>query len=359
MSVPAAVSPELELIVITVGFVDASVLRPWESTDIAQEGAVRVLLDTNIWSYVAATGCERDLVRTSREANVQVVVPPSVVEEALRLPDRLARRRLIELLTHRQWTHLLPEAHAEAMDFLSLVSTRRSAWLWAEAKLDRYEAEARSFDGPDGYWRFARRFTTVAAQGSMARERESLARERAWAEEDRQLFADQQFESLDVLARGRLAADLPGYEGEETDVWRGEALVRYWSGTSERGGDPLYYGTWIEPFIDVARMRDDQASFVKLLLHEATSGELPRLWTRCAVRLAQATRRTTRGTPGDNLLSTWWCEVDAFVTADRAFGEISDKVRDVAPMPLARTVVVPAGSGAASAACQAILDYSG
>jgi hypothetical protein len=61
---------------------------------------------------------------------------------------------------------------------------------------------------------------------------------------------------------------------------------------------------------------------------------------------AQATRTTSRGTPGDNQLATYLVDVDLFVTNDKVFVDLVDAMRPHSPAQLAEARRSPSGSEA-------------
>jgi hypothetical protein len=74
-----------------------------------------VLLDSNVWRYVADDDAGRELQRVAHAANVTIQIVPSVVYEALRTEDSVLRQKLIALMTDSHWLRLMPEAYHESL----------------------------------------------------------------------------------------------------------------------------------------------------------------------------------------------------------------------------------------------------
>jgi hypothetical protein len=65
----------------------------------------RVLLDANVWNYLADELSARELRRESR--NVDIIVAPSVFYEALRIQEPETRARRAALITDPSWKKLM------------------------------------------------------------------------------------------------------------------------------------------------------------------------------------------------------------------------------------------------------------
>ena len=101
---------------------------------------------------------------------------------------------------------------------------------------------------------------------------------------------------------------------------------------------------WLGPFLDVRRIARAQASWNHLWGHEVESREVPREWIRWAVEWLQGLRTVTPGTPIDNQIAVYHYDADVFVTGDKVFADIVNKVRKEAPAPVAAASRVRPGS---------------
>jgi hypothetical protein len=62
---------------------------------------LRVLLDTNIWAYVADQDAVAELRQVGRENDLDLLISPAVVFEQLRLQDELRRKKHLDITTRR------------------------------------------------------------------------------------------------------------------------------------------------------------------------------------------------------------------------------------------------------------------
>jgi len=81
-------------------------------------------LDTNIWSYIASEGTGSDPDKRARIAGNEIVVSPAVVDEVQQMSDLEGRRRLIQLLTGRNWKRLIFEIFSECAEVKSELTRR-------------------------------------------------------------------------------------------------------------------------------------------------------------------------------------------------------------------------------------------
>ena len=103
---------------------------------------------------------------------------------------------------------------------------------------------------------------------------------------------------------------------------------------------------WLEPWLDLDRIRAEPHRWVTFWTRECAAELLPREWLRWAMSEVQALRKVTPGAPVDNQLVTYLVDYDVFVTADRTFAECVEVARPHSPAPLATTSTSPAGSAA-------------
>lgn len=88
-----------------------------------------MLLDRNVWSYLADADAGPDLLRAALRSNSVIVVAPAVVFETLAVTNKEIRERHMSLLTMPNWQRLLPEAYSECMELLREIRRLRPEWL--------------------------------------------------------------------------------------------------------------------------------------------------------------------------------------------------------------------------------------
>jgi hypothetical protein len=91
----------------------------------------KVLLDSNVWRYVADFGDASDLEEACAATGTAVVVVPALVFEARGLQDDDTRKKILALLARPAWTRLMPEAYLETEDIKAIVRRHRPEWLIA------------------------------------------------------------------------------------------------------------------------------------------------------------------------------------------------------------------------------------
>src|SRR5947208_1853907 len=96
---------------------------------------MRVLLDTNVWRYISDADGTASLLAQTRKSGVRILVAPSVAYESLRIPNDETRRRVMEVLTHKAWRRLMPEAYSECQELLQEIRRRRPEWLRNEPRM--------------------------------------------------------------------------------------------------------------------------------------------------------------------------------------------------------------------------------
>ena len=82
---------------------------------------MRVLLDTNIWIYLASHADADALAAATKAGDVEILVAPAAVYEAVNIKDQADLRRRVDLLVDRRWRHLMPEAYWETGEIVTAI----------------------------------------------------------------------------------------------------------------------------------------------------------------------------------------------------------------------------------------------
>lgn len=305
----------------------------------------RVLLDTNVWNYIVEVDGVEQLRKIAKADGVAIIACPAVVYESLRVRDPDVRRRRGKALSREDWTRVMPEAYSEAEDVRGQVQKLRPEWLVGAPDL-RVWHRLRA-DWKSGFWWRVRREPGVLAAQIAALSDDALRRAR---EETK--AARKQGDSLGHTvhsfkwnrATSTFAALTPGWDGNEFEAWRGQSVAHWWHALVEEGSQTAL--EWLGPWLDLSIIRADPASWTQFWTREVESASVPREWIRWAMAETQATRATSRGTPGDNQLATYLVEVDYLVTTDKVFADLAQAMRPHSPVRLAEVHRSPAGSEA-------------
>ena len=94
-----------------------------------KRSSIGLLLDTNVWRYIADDRAGREVARVAERAAVRVCIAPAVVYEALRCGDPCLRAALVRLMTDAAWSRLMPEAFDEANELQDEIRRLRPGWL--------------------------------------------------------------------------------------------------------------------------------------------------------------------------------------------------------------------------------------
>ena len=313
--------------------------------------SIRLLLDTNVWRYIADEGAGQEIARVAERAAVKVCIAPAVVYEALRTSDPSLRAVLVGLMTYGAWHRLMPEAYDEAAELLGEIERLRPAWLKVprdeKAFVWRKQVEADWSDRVGGFWDRARNDTNAEAQRLQTMEEDEMSAARAEAQRRRAEATDSAWsappESL-LKMRAKLEPAPPGWDGTLIEPWRvdGSTSARRSLSAARQGDHP--YADWLSPDLDISSAIADEESWNRFWFHDVQAERMPRCWIRWATEFLQRFRKFTDGAPVDCQLATYLIDVDAFATADKALVDILCRCSPEAPCLLAIPFRLSAGS---------------
>ena len=303
-----------------------------------------VILDNNVWAYIADEGAADQLAHLARLHDVDFVLTPTVVLEQLRLSNEEVRQRLLDVTTDERWHRLMPEAYIACSEIVSAAKRLRPSWILAQPT----DAAAAAYTANENRWRSE--FWTEA-RTHPAKE---LART---ADADAASAA----EALDGLTIGRQVAAEEGMTLDAFSLVDPEFAVQVefkdglqltldaWQYSSAVHAEDHLYGPladrtlhdWLDPFLDPAIARDTEA-WLKFWA-EVEPADAPSHWVWWAGALCSQCVKVNAGAPGDVNLTAYLASGDYFVTADRRFHSIATKIHAEAPIPTAASVrVAPA-----------------
>lgn len=308
--------------------------------------AATIVPDTNIWSYLVDAGAVETVRKSAKANEVEIVACPAVVYECLRVSDGALRRRLTKTLTRTCWRRPMPEAYVEAEELRAEIERLRPEWLVRQPDLTLWSRNKRDWHG--GFWQRVRsKPDSVASHISILGDEQQLSRAREDAKAARQYAQNVGLTDASLrldTARAWYVNDIPGWDGELFDAWRGPAAQRWWTELVLRRNQTFL--DWLEPWLDLERIRSEPASWVSFWTREVSKEHMVRQWIRWAMTEVQAVQKVTAGTPVDNQIATNLVDFDVFVTGDRRFAQGIDLMRPYSPAPLAQASVSPAGHGA-------------
>lgn len=300
---------------------------------------LRVLLDSNVWRYLADAGSWAAVAATCRKRDLKVQVAPSVVYEALRTSDPLLRRSLTTLLTQSCWARLMPEAYDEAREFESEAIRLHPNWI-RSGRCPLWEANMRDWQPSGDFWRRVRRTPDLVASHLIELGDDTgLDSARRAADRERSTGRDVRlkFDRINVAGNTvRFAKSIDGWDGDDVASWRAEGLMY----ARDNFGVPPF-SDWLAERVDLkAAHFPFGRDWVRFWLYGVAAKHMSRWWIRSAWQLFQRARKVTSGTPCDGQLSTYLYDCDVFLTSDKVLGEILERCRMETPAPMGRIRVI-------------------
>jgi hypothetical protein len=316
--------------------------------------AVRVLLDTNLWSRVGDEGSGRDLERLIEASAIEIVLPPSTLIEVVQLPVEEPRQRIIQVMASGRRRRLASEAEMEAREVVEEIRRHHPAWLrrfpdtgkvatlhgfwtkkiWREALIDASRLhEYQRGQSPT-------RDLLVGVQRAMR------------TEVIRTEFDPRPLTAVMATPNPMATEDyLMGWDGSPAEAWRVAARDVLWHAVRIAGRAPVTkedttYADWLGAYVDLVALRRDAHVFTSFWLHEVDVRQVPRQWLRWAVNTAQSMFKVTGGNPADEQHSSYLVDCDLFLTADSRYVEVLKVVREDAPFQMADAVKVGGPSNA-------------
>lgn len=314
----------------------------------------RIVLDTNLWSSLD-DGSLPLLEMLFAELDLHVQVLPSTLLEIVEIPHEEVRKRLVAgLAKGKRRTRLRTEADLFGEEVVSLIRRTRPEWLL------RFPDSARVASLQTSWlktvWRQALEDSTrmheIQRDASTMRKhivqrqklnRSEMLRSKFVMGDLTQLIGEHKDFGPD---HATLLGSLPGWDGSSTAAWRLNLAQLLWHQLGIVGpragitGEDRTITDWIEPWVDLGKLRSNPERFVSMWLEEASIAEVPRNWLNWAVDVVQWTSKVGSGNPADAQHSSYLVDCDLFLTADSRFVEILERVRRDAPFTFARTVLV-------------------
>lgn len=300
---------------------------------------MRFFLDTNIWSYIASEGAGSDLAKSARIAGNEIVISPAVVDEVQQMSDVEGRRRLIKLVTGKDWTRLMPEVFSECAEVKSEIIRLRPEWRITEPNMKEYNRLRYDWVRPKkGFWDRARRGveTSVTNESFRRDKEERLAEEESFVIRERLKEVKKPGGETYLQYVGHTPnTGTPGWSGKPVHYWRMPSLHMF---KSELQVYESAISEWLDSEINVRAMLTSPESMNRLWLHELDPALVPRQWLRGSFEFLQAWHKVTTGTPGDARLATHLVDADVIISADKNFVHFSERCREEAPFKIGKTM---------------------
>lgn len=318
----------------------------------------RILLDTNVWNYLADHADAATLAAAARNGQAAIVVAPAVVYESVAIAETKPLHARAQLLTDDRWKRLMPEAYSESQEVLGEVRRLRPEWLLKQPPRGEFERLYRDWRrNGTGFWSRVRREPERASAHVRNMQRDMLELARKETKTARKGQVGNTYPAWSAPLN-KYFTEMPrqlGAKGDEVSVsaWRWDAF-NFWTFhlRSIRGQPtPLEaadgYVDWLSAELDFGKALHSAASWYQFWLFDVREEAMPRRWLRFSSGLLQQFSGWSRGTPGDNQISTYLMDADRFITADTGLSRIVEKLRSDAPFPVAAPTLVGADKAGA------------
>jgi hypothetical protein len=328
---------------------------------------MRVILDTMVWSYIGERREVDAFEALERSRDLTVVVPPSILLEALRTPVDDIRAVIVNAMTRRRGSreHPLPETRLESDELVTEARRLRASWIRPFPNTSRL--------GPlEAFWtrrlwqQAARDPAKVARVAAATGQDDDVtakivsiqrANKEAASKAGFHLTAEEPWADFSEDAPGEVT---DGWVGDRIEGWRVESALLFWRELvhvrrrARRYGGDKTYADWIEPWLDLDIATRDRSSWNKFWYYDVRAEAMPRCWIRALMPWAQIAIRVEDSGPRDAQHAAYLFDVDCFVTADRRYARALELVRNWAPRPFAAVALVPATGSIVDAVSEAI-----
>lgn len=318
----------------------------------------KILLDSNIWRYVADANLEKQIINRMKKTGNCVVIAPAVVYEALRIKDDSIRRRLTSLMAMRQWFRLMPEAYYESMEILTEARRVCPEVLYRLERptlVGRLKQDWRKSKG--GFWDRVRLTPDLEASNVGILEGDTLDLARNQATERRASFLEHgfHFEKFQIeTTTVKPISSLPGWDGEESEIWRVESMMSFKHSILTTPGTGNAYWDWMSHALDLVQFVSASSKYVRFWIKQVEASRMPRHWIRSNADLLMGTRKVSPGTPADSQLATYMIDADLFISSDKVFVDVINKMRPHSPVPMAQALLVQPGADFADALLESL-----
>ncbi|MFJ9026333.1 hypothetical protein ACIRPU_41195 [Streptomyces sp. NPDC102259] len=305
------------------------------------------MLDNNIWSYLGDERAGNRFKTVAHSLGYHVVTAPSVLLEVLQHPRSDMRAAIIEAITTATDERLRSEADQEGAEVISEVRRLHPEWMRAMPDTGR-EAAWRTY-WTKRFWREAvehhDRLRDTAPARRTARTVGFLVDNQ---KEQRERWREAGFDLGDLSQITLAPSEETTVEqqtgwapGERIAAWRPYSQEVYWHAFARGRRSVLTheettYADWVGARVDLRAMCASREVFNRFWLYEVEPVHMPRAWLRCAADTVQMDMKVTAGNPLDVQHAAYLPDCEVFLTADKNFLRVLDRIAEQAPVPVGR-----------------------
>ncbi|MGY0489432.1 hypothetical protein [Streptomyces sp. WG-D5] len=305
------------------------------------------MLDNNIWSYLGDEQAADRFKTLIRSLGHRVVTAPGVLLEVLQHPRTDKREAIVRAIMTGTDERLRSEADLEAAEVIAEVRCLHPEWIRSVPDTGR-EATWRTY-WTKTFWRQAvdlhELFREIAPARSAARTTQFLVDAQ---KEQQKVWRDGGFDLSDLSrittspSEQTPAGPQFGWEpGDKIAAWRFQTQEVYWHYFAVGRRSALTHedttgADWVGARVDLGAMCASRETFNRFWLYEVESENMPRNWLRWAAETVQTDMKITGGNPRDVQHASHLPDCDVFLTADKNFLRVLDRIAEQAPGPVGR-----------------------
>ncbi len=306
---------------------------------------MKVLLDTNLWSYIGDQSAGHELDRLLASMNHTLVLAPAVLLEAMKTPRGDVRHRVLKAMVSARGEHLRSDADLESDEVINEVRRLHPEWL-RQVPNRPLVTHYRMFWTKD-IWRHA---VDNADAGAQHLERSLIPNIDTLLRVQRENQAAIQRDLvplpanfLDQTARPSPASEamLPGWDGQ-AEVWRVNTAFRLQRSLQKlpAAHQSSTEADWVGSFVDLKKMYADRELANRFFLEEISQNQMRRNWLHnFAIETGQLALKITNGNPIDQQLSVHLLDCDVLLTGDKRFHTVVSSIREQVDMGIAPTAL--------------------
>jgi hypothetical protein len=310
---------------------------------------MRMILDSNVWTYVVIQDEVERLEKIEGEGRVQIVVPPSILIEVSRTSEVSLRFRLVKALTSRGLNRVHPPTEAQRLADELVREARRLRRPWLYSFPEKSEVARLEKWWKKDIWQAASRDPETFGDVFLGSDMESadsailevLAENRESVQAS-PLRPPEREPWIDL--RDQPEAVRLGWDGERVDLWRVTSSFLWWEVIISRPAKAPGHADlrdWLEPFLIRGQVQRDREGWNRFWYSEVDAKQMPRTWLTEVLLAFQPRQKLTSGSPRDVQHAPYLFDADIFVTADRRYGTALETLRRWAPVGYAAVSLLP------------------
>lgn len=313
----------------------------------SSSGAVKVILDNNIWCHLAdghisADELEGALRTACAGVPCRIVASPAVLNEMLDSDHEPSRARAVALISDPRWLRATRDIELWVAELVKAADGEPSLRHWVRNPPDLRELAPHIRQWRDGIWTDSE---SVRLDPTFVAHRPNINANHL-AEKDASRFTKPgrvpNLGSLRLQESTNYIAGTPFWRIEDPiELWRLWGWSTWVNDLTRRGSTARVVA---DAYLRVEQiLGSDLGDFLAWWTLKLAPSQVRRTWLYWATQTVQAYHRgPDRGDSFDRTHATYLVDCDLLLTCDQAFGRVLIEVAKQAPFPTGRPVTVPA-----------------